>query len=380
MFRFAPYVWKTLWRHRTRSLLTVSGASVAIFVMCFIGSIQEGLNRMVQGEDAQRRLIVFQENRFCPTSSRLPEDYARQILKVAGVTDVLPIQVWTNNCRASLDVVVVHGVPAAKLKENRKLRLIEGQWSTFTKRTDAAVVGRQFARRRQVRLGDQLTFGSMSVHVAGIFESDSSAEEDLIYCHLLFVQLAESQAAAGLVTQLEVCLNESADPDSVAKQIDQALRTGLVPTTTRRKGAFQTATISDLVDLIGYAYWLGLACVGLVLSLVATTTVMSVQDRVQELAVLQTLGVRPGRVMRMILAESTLLCFWGGVLGVGLAWSILSWGNFSVGAEGVAITLRPSTAMILSGLGISLVLGSLAGFIPAYQATRTNLVSALRQS
>lgn len=380
MFRFLPYVWKTLWRHRTRSLLTVSGASVAIFVMCFIGSIQEGLNRMVQGEDAQRRLIVFQENRFCPTSSRLPEDYARQVAQVAGVKDVLPIQVWTNNCRASLDVVVVHGVPAAKLPEHRQVRLVQGQWPAFTGRTDAAVVGRQFAQRRRVSLGDQLTFGTMSVHVAGIFESDSSAEEDLIYCHLLFLQLAEGQAAAGLVTQLEVWLNEGADPDGVAKQIDQNLRTGLVPTTTRRKGAFQTATISDLVDLIGYAYWLGLACVGLVLSLVATTTVMSVQDRVQEHAVLQTLGLRPGRVMRLILAESTLLCFWGGVLGVGVAWLILSWGNFSVGAEGVAITLRPSVAMIVSGLGISVVLGSVASVIPAYQATRANLVMALRQT
>jgi putative ABC transport system permease protein len=379
MFRFAPYIWKTLWRHRTRSLLTVSGAAVAIFVLCFIGSIQEGLNRMVQGEDAQRRLIVFQENRFCPTSSRLPEDYSRQIAQVAGVTDVLPIQVWTNNCRASLDVVVVHGVPAAKLSESRELRLTEGQWPAFVSRTDAAVVGRQFAQRRRVRLGDQLTFGSMSVHVAGIFESDSSAEEDLIYCHLLFLQLAESQTAAGLVTQLEVGLDPSAEPDRVAKQIDEKLRTGLVPTTTRRKGAFQTATISDLVDLIGYAYWLGLACVGLVLSLVATTTVMSVQDRVQEHAVLQTLGVRPGRVMRLILAESTLLCFWGGVLGVAWAWAILSWGNFSVGAEAVAITLRPSAAMIASGLGISVLLGSVAGIIPAYQATRTNLVSSLRQ-
>ena len=380
MFRFAPYIWKTLWRHRTRSLLTVSGAAVAIFVLCFIGSIQEGLNRMVQGEDAQRRLIVFQENRFCPTSSRLPEDYSRQIAQVAGVTDVLPIQVWTNNCRASLDVVVVHGVPAAKLSESRELRLTEGQWPAFVSRTDAAVVGRQFAQRRRVRLGDQLTFGSMSVHVAGIFESDSSAEEDLIYCHLLFLQLAESQTAAGLVTQLEVGLDPSAEPDRVAKQIDEKLRTGLVPTTTRRKGAFQTATISDLVDLIGYAYWLGLACVGLVLSLVATTTVMSVQDRVQEHAVLQTLGVRPGRVMRLILAESTLLCFWGGVLGVAWAWAILSWGNFSVGAEAVAITLRPSAAMIASGLGISVLLGSVAGIIPAYQATRTNLVMALRQT
>jgi len=380
MFRFAPYIWKTLWRHRTRSLLTISGAAVAIFVLCFIASIQEGLNRMVHGEDAQRRLIVFQENRFCPTSSRLPEDYARRIAKVPGVTDVLPIQVWTNNCRASLDVVVVHGVPAPRLKEHRQVRLVAGQWSAFEGRTDAAVVGRQFAQRRRVRVGDQLTFGRMSVHVAGIFESESSAEEDLIYCHLLFLQLAEGQAAAGLVTQLEVRLAENADPDGVAKQIDQALRTGLVPTATRRKGAFQTATISDLVDLIGYAHWLGLACAGLVLSLVATTTVMSVQDRVQEHAVLQTLGVRPGRVMRLILAESSLLCGWGGVVGVGLAWLILSWGNFSVGAEGVAITLRPSLPIIAAGLAVSLILGAVAGFIPAYQASRVNLVRALRQS
>ncbi len=380
MFRFAPYIWKTLWRHRTRSMLTISGAAVAIFVLCFIASIQEGLNRMVHGEDAQRRLIVFQENRFCPTSSRLPEDYARRIGNVPGVTDVLPIQVWTNNCRASLDVVVVHGVPAPRLKEHRQVRLVAGQWSAFEGRTDAAVVGRQFAQRRRVRVGDQLTFGRMSVHVAGIFESESTAEEDLIYCHLLFLQLAEGQAAAGLVTQLEVRLAENADPDGVAKQIDQALRTGLVPTATRRKGAFQTATISDLVDLIGYAHWLGLACVGLVLSLVATTTVMSVQDRVQEHAVLQTLGVRPGRVMRLILAESSLLCGWGGVAGVGLAWLILSWGNFSVGAEGVAITLRPSLPIIAAGLAVSLILGAVAGFIPAYQASRVNLVRALRQS
>jgi putative ABC transport system permease protein len=258
--------------------------------------------------------------------------------------------------------------------------LQQGQWQTFQQRSDAAVVGRQFAQRRRVALGDQLTFGSMSVHVAGIFTSDSAAEEDLIYCHLLFLQLAAGQSAAGLVTQLEVKVDEQTDPDSAAKQIDQQLRTGLVPTTTRRKGAFQTATISDLVDLIGYSYWLGLACVGLVLSLVATTTVMSVQDRVQEHAVLQTLGVRPGRLMRLILAESTFLCLAGGATGVALAWLVLHWGQFSVGAEGVAITLRPSTALVAAGLLVSLGLGFVAGLPPAFQASRTPLVAALRQS
>ena len=60
------YVLKTIWRHRTRTLLTVSGASVAMFVFCFVGSVQQGFDQLVTGEDADRSLIVFQENRFCP--------------------------------------------------------------------------------------------------------------------------------------------------------------------------------------------------------------------------------------------------------------------------------------------------------------------------
>ncbi len=64
MFKFVPYVLKSLWRHRARTLLTVSGTAVALLVFCFIGSVQQGLLALTAGEDAGRTLIVFQENRF----------------------------------------------------------------------------------------------------------------------------------------------------------------------------------------------------------------------------------------------------------------------------------------------------------------------------
>jgi putative ABC transport system permease protein len=116
LFRFAPYVLKGLWRHRARTVLTVSGSAVALFVFCFVGAVQEGLHRLTQDRRAERMLIVFQENRFCPATSRLPEDYAGVIAKMPGVDDVVPIKVFTNNCRASLDVVVFNGMPPDKLK------------------------------------------------------------------------------------------------------------------------------------------------------------------------------------------------------------------------------------------------------------------------
>ncbi|GAA4460785.1 ABC transporter permease [Novipirellula rosea] len=374
------YILKTLWRHRTRTLLTVTGAAVAMFVFCFVGSVQEGLRRLTSGADADRSLIVFQENRFCPTTSRLPEDYSSKIKEISGVRDVMPIQVWTNNCRASLDIVVFNGADPEQIQATRPLSLIEGNWQQFASQRDAAIVGRNVAQRRGLKTGDQFSIGDISVKVAGIFASTVPSEENLIYTSLAFLQYTRGLDAAGLVTQHEVLLSDDADPDRVAAEIDETLRAGSVATKTRRKGAFQASTLSDLVDLIGFAHWLGYACVGLVLSLVATTTVMSVQDRIKEYAVLQTIGVRPLRAMRLVLAESTLLCLVGGIAGTTLALAALGLGGFAIGAEGATIAFRPSLSLAISGTLTSLVVGVVAGFAPAVQAATVPIVNALREA
>ena len=373
------YVLKTLWRHSTRTLLTVVGSAVAMFVFCMVGAVQEGLDRLASGLDADRNLIVFQENRFCPTTSRLPEDYARVIHEVPGVSDVMPIQVWTNNCRASLDIVVFNGAHPEQIRSSRPIRLLAGDWNEFVTQRDAAIVGKNLAKRRGLAVGDQFSIGELSVQVAGIFESRVPSEENLIYTNLAFLQLTRGQAGAGLVTQHEVALTPEADADRVAAEIDARLRAKSVATKTRRKGAFQASTLSDLVDLIGFAHWLGYACVGLVLSLVATTTVMSVQDRFKEYAVLQTIGVRPGRTMRLVLLESLLLCLVGGSCGTVVALTLLALGGFAIGAEGATIAFEPSFRLGVTGLLVSAMLGIVAGLAPAWQVSTLSIVSALRQ-
>ena len=123
MSKFIPYILKTLWGHRTRTLLTVSGAAVALFVFCCVAAIGEGLDRLADNAASERTLIVFQANRFCPFTSALPQDYAGAIGKLDGVADVIPIKVYTNNCRASLDVIVFHGISPDKLRSSRDMTL-----------------------------------------------------------------------------------------------------------------------------------------------------------------------------------------------------------------------------------------------------------------
>jgi putative ABC transport system permease protein len=359
--------------------LTVTGTAVALFVFCLVASVQEGLQRLTENEDSERTLIVFQENRFCPTTSRLPEDYARRIGELPGVRNVMPVQVWTNNCRASLDIVVFHGASPRKIRETRSLNLDAGGWRQFETQRDAAIIGRHVAQRRGLEIGDRFAIGPLDVAVAGIFSSPIPAEENLIYTSLEYLQYTEGRDTAGLVTLHEVHLSADADPDAVAREIDAMLRSGPVATKTRRKGAFQSATLEDLVDLVGFAHWLGYACVALVLSLVATTTVMAVQDRIQEHAVLQTLGLRPSGVFQLIVAESLLQGLLGGLFGTVAASVLLSVGGLAIGAEGVTVAFRPSLTLLVMGVGVSLLVGLLGGLMPAWQASRTNIVDALRQ-
>jgi putative ABC transport system permease protein len=380
MFKFIPYTLKTLWRHRSRTILTVSGSAVALFVFCFVGAVQEGMNDLQRRQEAKGSLIAFQANKFCPATSHLPQDYDQQIARLDGVREVFPVQVFTNNCRASLDVVVFYGVPPEKLRKTRDFELVSGSWSDFEQHQDAAIVGRAVANRRSINVGDKFSIGELSVNVAGIYNSDDPAEENYIYSHLEFLQRGKGMNLVGTVTQIEVLLNEGVDPVAKCREIDDKFRGGPVETDTRPKGAFQAKSLGDLMQLIGMAHYLGYACVGLVLSLVATTTIMSVEDRIKEHAVLQTIGFSGPRVFRLVMIECVLLSIAGGIIGVGAAMIMLKLSSLSVGAEAVTIAFTPSVRLAITGLIVSAIAGTLAGIAPAIHAARTEIVPALRQA
>ena len=378
--RLLPYILKTLWRHRARTILTVSGSAVALFVFCFVGSVQQGMNDLQRQQSGKRSLIVFQANKFCPATSHLPQDYEQKIQEIEGVREVVPIQVFTNNCRASLDVVVFYGVTAEKIRRARpNFQLLEGSWDEFENNQDSAIVGNAVAKRNDLKKGDTYSIGSLSVSVAAIYTSDDAAEENYVYSHLDFLQRRKGMNLVGTVTQLEVLLDPSADADTICRTIDQQMKTESIETDTRPKGVFQAKSLGDLTELIGMAHYLGMACVGLVLAMVATTTVMSVQDRIKEHAVLQTIGYSGAKVFQIVIAESSFLSLIGGLVGVAVAMLVLQWSSLAVGASAVTIAFKPSLQLAITGVLVSGVTGLLAGIFPAIQAARTEIVKGLRQ-
>jgi putative ABC transport system permease protein len=348
-----------------------------MFLFASVETMQHSLGEATQLSADDTTLVVYRENRFCPSTSRLPEHYGPTIKKLDGVREVIPIQITVNNCGASLDVITFRGIPPGNLKSyNPDLRIVEGNYEDFLKRSDAALVGGHFAARRALKPGDQFEAVGVKVQVAAIIESDSPQDNNVAYVHLPFLQEA-SRVGLGVVTQFNVKVDSADQIDSVAAAIDETFRADQQPTSTRPEKAFFAETANQMVELIHFTRWLGIGAVVAVLGLVANALLLIVRGRVKETAILQTIGFSKYRISLLVVIEGLLLGLLGGLIGVLGAMAFFHFKSFTFGNEGLTLAIAPSLTVLVRGLAVAVGLGLLASLYPAWRATSRPLIQTL---
>ncbi len=369
---------KNLGRRPMRTALTVAGVACAMLLLVLVSSLSAGLDRAMSGSEAARTLVVYRQNRYCPQTSFLPEWYGPQIERLEGVESVLPVKVYLNNCRASLDIVAFNGVPADKLRDARRFEVVDGDYGRFLSERDAALVGRSFASRKRLDVGDSFRFGGIDVKVAGIFGSAEPVEEGTIVTHLEFLQRAIGVDKLGTVTQFEVKISDPSRAKELSDDIDALFATAPEPTDTRPRILFLERATRDLRGILRFAELLGIACVAVVLALVGNTVAMSVQERVREFGVFRTLGFHGFHIALLVVGESLALALLGGAAGLGLALAVVRFSSLTMGSEGVPVTFSTEPALMLQGLAIAVATGLVAGLFPALRSSRRQIVESLR--
>jgi putative ABC transport system permease protein len=376
-----PYVTKQITRHRVRSLLTILGIAIAMFLYTSVQAMNRGVTVATTASANDTTLVVYREDRFCPATSQLPQDYQRRIESVDGVTRVTPMKIVVSNCRTSLDVVTFRGVPKASFLEGngKNLEVISGSKEEWLARTDAALLGETLASRRGLKPGMRFDAAGITAYVAGVVRSSDPQDQNVAYTALEFVQLA-GRDQLGVVTQFNVNVEDASMLERVSKDIDEVFATAQEPTSTFSEKAFIGRVADDIIELVGFARWLGLGCLAAVLALVANSIVLGVQSRVSEHAVLQTLGFSGRLVAALIVLEGIILSVIGGLVGAGAALFVAKYGNFALSVEGTSIPIVASTGLLLSGLALCGAIGVLAGLVPAYQASRREIAQCFRMA
>lgn len=376
-----PTVWRQIVRTPVRTGLTVSGIAVAMFLFTSVEAMRAGVDDATQATAEDTTLVVYREDRFCPFTSRLPQFYGDRIGRIEGVETVIPMQILVSNCRASLDVVTFRGVPGDDLETTLgdAGRFIAGAPGDWRLRSDAAVVGESLAARRGVSVGDRFSAAGITVYVAGIVASERAQDRNVAYVQLPFLQETMTRGGTGgIVTQFNVTVDTPARMEEIAAVIDAEFEHDEHPTSTWPEKAFVGRAVRDVIEMVGFAGWVGWASLAAVLALIANAIILAMRDRIRDQAVLQTLGYTGGLLAWMVLLEGAILGFAGGVIGGAASTSLIAIGRFSMSMEGVNVEIVNDPRLALLGACIAILLGLLAGAVPALRAARSEITEGLR--
>ena len=181
--KFLPLVFKYVVRHRVRSLLTLAGVATAMFLFYSVQAMQQGVREATDRNSTDTKLVVYRQDRYCPFTSNLPQDYAARIAKISGVKSVVPVKIVVSNCRAGLDVVTFRGIPTEAFDQGAfsHVRLVDGSIDAWKRRSDGVLIGERVASRRGLRVGDHVDIAGITIYVAGILTSTEPQDQNAAY-------------------------------------------------------------------------------------------------------------------------------------------------------------------------------------------------------
>jgi putative ABC transport system permease protein len=399
------FAWRNLLTRPLRTILALVGLSIPILGVLGLFCLSNGLRDMV-GDTLSRieGMIVLRENTPSPVLSRLPASLADELRRIPGVRAVAP-EVWgiappiegRGMFASAADALSGKGVysileqpviAGQEIVAHQNLRsaifpraLKEKGEGRFLEPADRGqrrvVISRKLARLHPDRkgnpkkVGDTIRIGGTPFEIIGIYETGS-----MFLDVIMVMDIETARATLNEPKESLSCIYVEGDDPTKNSELEAAIEQAHPGFDARSMNEAQAnfASLMNNVNtflLMTVSLALAVGIIGIV-----NTMLMSTTERFVEFGVLRTNGWSQSNILTLVTLESAYLGLLAGLVGCILAWAGTLVLNHFIQGGGIHLAMTPG--MVALGIGLSVVMGTLGGLYPAWQAARLVPMEAIR--
>jgi ABC-type lipoprotein release transport system permease subunit len=360
---------------------------LVVFVFATVLMLAEGLERTLVTTGSSENVVFIRRSAEAEMQSVISRDQAAIIENIADVPVgaegirhvarelVVLIGLKKRGLESPANVLVRGITPSTSLTIRPQVGITAGRM--FHPGTAEVLVGRNILKRFAVGgLGDRITFGARSWTIVGIMDAGGTGFDSEIWGDVdLLMTTFRRPVYSSVIARLSA-------PSSFSVLRQRVLRDPRLTVDVWRESEYyaaQSRLMANFVRVLGitltFIFSLG-AVIGSMVTMYA-----AVASRVSEIGTLRALGFMKRTILSTFMAESMLLGFLGGCLGLAAASlldrftiSTMNWQTFSE----LAFRFSLNRQIVLNALSFAIAMGLAGGFFPAVRAARLGIVEALR--
>lgn len=401
------FAWHALTANRLRTFLSLLGITIGIFAIITVFTVVDALEQNVRGSVASLGddVIFVQKwpwefgnseypwwkymNRPSPSIDELPE-----IKRQSNLSEAAAFMVDLNRTlqygSSNIENVQVT-CASADYDKVKNFELADGRYFTpIESASGRAVTILGYAVWRNLfgtsnPLGKIIRAGNYRLEVVGVFAYEGTSAIGVSMDNLILVPINFARNYVDLRNErinptIYVKARKGVSNDDLREELTGIMRS------VRRISPLQdnsfalnetsmlTRSFNTLFDIIGLAGWV-IGGFSIIVGGFGIANIMfvSVKERTSQIGVQKALGARSSFILMQFLVESVLLSLFGGILGLLVVFFGLMIVNYSFDLDIVL-----STSNVILAVTISVLIGLISGFVPAYSASQLDPVEAMR--
>lgn len=356
--------------------------AIAVFILALLGGLRQAFTR--SGEPLN--VLVMRKGSTAEVSSTVTEQQAALLPTLPGVAkngagqpmvspELVVVISLPQRSGAGPNNVTVRGLGAMGMALRPRVHLAAGRWFHAGQReVDVSqAVERRFAK---TKIGDYLQFGQGKWKVVGIFAAGNTASSSEIWGDVH--QMQGDFQRQGVYSSVLMKGTDPVAADALVRRVSSDQQLELEGAHQQAYYAQQTKSGAP-IEFVGWVVALIMAIGSCFAAM--NTMYAAVAYREREIGTLRMLGFSRPSILSCFVLESLMLALLGWIVAVIAMWPMngLSTGTMnSVTFSEVVFQLKLTPAVLGWALVFALIMGLIGGLAPAWQASRREIVRALR--